>query len=65
MPPKKGTSTPNKPLDSPTWTLDEGEEMCRDINDLKNNTVTKDELQGMMDSTEAKLEAIMDTNMDG
>jgi hypothetical protein len=31
---KKGTSTPNKPLDNPTWTIDEGEEMCRDINDL-------------------------------
>jgi hypothetical protein len=27
--------------------------------------VTKDELQGMMDSTEAKLEEIMDTKMDG
>jgi arsenate reductase-like glutaredoxin family protein len=64
MPPKKGNSTPNKPLDSPTWTLDEGEEMHRDINDLKNKKVTKDELQGMMDSTEDKLEAIMDTNMD-
>ena len=32
---KKGTSTPNRPLDNPTWTLDEGEEMRRDINDLK------------------------------
>jgi hypothetical protein len=64
MPPKKGTSTPIKPPDSPTWTLDEGEEMCRDINDLQKNTVTKDELQGMMDSTEAKLEAI-NTKMDG
>jgi hypothetical protein len=31
MPPKKGTYTPNKPPDSPTWTLDEGEEICRDI----------------------------------
>jgi hypothetical protein len=39
--------------------------MSRDINDLQKKTVTKDELQGMMDSTEAKLEAIMDTNMDG
>jgi hypothetical protein len=48
MPPKKGTSTPIKPIDSPTWTLDEGE----------------DKLQGMMDSTEAKLEAI-NTNIDG
>jgi hypothetical protein len=27
-------------------------------------TITKYELQGMMDSTEVKLEAIMDTNMD-
>ena len=56
MPPKKGTSTPNKPLDNPTWTLDEGEEMHRDINDLQKNTKTKDELQDM----EAKLEAKMD-----
>jgi arsenate reductase-like glutaredoxin family protein len=64
MPPKKGTSTPNKPPDGPTWTLDEGEEMRRDINDLQKKTVTKDELQGMMDSMEDKLEAIMDTKMD-
>jgi gas vesicle protein len=56
MPPKKGTSTPNKPLDNPTWTLDEGEEMRRDINDLQKKIVTKDELQEM----EAKLEAKMD-----
>jgi gas vesicle protein len=56
MPPKKGTSTPNKPPDNPTWTLDESEEMCRDINDLQKNIVTKDELQEM----EAKLEAKMD-----
>ena len=65
LPPKKGTSTPNKPPENPTWTLDEGEEMHRDINDLQKKTVTKDELQEMMDSTEAKLEAIMDTKMDG
>jgi hypothetical protein len=65
MPPKKGISTPNKPLDSPTWTLDEGEEMCRDIKDLQKKTLTKDELQGMMDSTETKLEKITDTKMDG
>jgi uncharacterized protein YlaN (UPF0358 family) len=39
--------------------------MCRDINDLQKKAVKKDELQGMMDSTEAKLEEIMDTNMDG
>jgi predicted phage-related endonuclease len=51
MPPKKGTSTPNNPPDNPTCTLDEGEEMRRDIN----------ELQKRMDSMEAKL----DTKMDG
>jgi hypothetical protein len=65
MPPKKGNSTPNKPPESPTWTLDEDEEMRRDVNELQKKTMTKDELQGMMDSTEAKLEAIMDTKMDG
>jgi hypothetical protein len=64
MPPKKGTSTPNKPPENPTWTLDEGEEMGRDINDLQKKTVTKYELQEMMDSTEAKLEEI-NTKMDG
>jgi hypothetical protein len=63
MPPKKGTSTPNKPPNNPTWTLDEGEEMLRDINDLQKKTVTKYELQEMMDSTEAKFEAI-NTKMD-
>jgi hypothetical protein len=56
MPPKKGTSTPNKPPENPTWNLDEGEEMRRDINDLQNKIVTKYELQEM----EAKLEAKMD-----
>jgi hypothetical protein len=40
MPPKKGTSTPNKPPDNPSWTLDED----------------SDELQEMMDSTEDKEE---------
>ena len=49
MPPKKGTSTPNNPLENPNWTLDEGEAMRRDINDLKNKIVTKDELQEMME----------------
>jgi hypothetical protein len=49
MPPKNGTSTSNNPLDNPTWTLDEGEEMRRDINYLQKKAVTKDELQGMMD----------------
>ena len=63
MPPKKGNYTPNKPSDSPTQTLDEGEEMCRDINDLQKKTITKYELQEMMDSTEAKFEAI-NTMMD-
>jgi gas vesicle protein len=61
MPPKKGNSTPTKPPENPTWTLDEGEEMRRDINDLQKKIVTKDELQEMMDSMEAKL----DTKMDG
>jgi hypothetical protein len=65
MAPKKGTYTPNKPPYGPTWTLDEGEEMCKEINDLQKKIVTKDELQGMMDSIEAKLEEIMDTKMDG
>ena len=59
MPPKKGNSTPNKPPDNPTWTLDEGEEMRRDINEIQKN----------MDSMEAKLmdsiEAKLDTKMDG
>jgi hypothetical protein len=65
LPPKKGTYTPNKPSNSPTWTLDEGEEMNKEINDLQEKAITKDELQRMMDSTETKLEAIMDTKMDG
>ena len=47
---------PNKPPDNPTWTLDEGEEMRRDINDLQNKIVTTNELEEM----EAKLEANMD-----
>ena len=55
MPPKNGTSTRSKPPYNPTWPLDEGEEMRRDINDLQNKIVTKYELQGMMDSTEAKM----------
>jgi hypothetical protein len=65
MPPKKGTSTPNNPLDIPTWTLDEGEEMHKKIYDLQKKAVTKYELQKMMDSTESKLEVMMDTKMDG
>ena len=51
MPPKKGTSTPNKPPENPTWTLDEGQEMRRDINELQNK----------MDSMEAKLDTKMDS----
>jgi gas vesicle protein len=58
MSPKKGPYTPNKPPENPNWTLDEGEEMHRDIN----------ELQKKMDSMEAKLmdsiEARLDTKMD-
>jgi hypothetical protein len=65
MPPKKGTYTPNKTSDNPTWTLDEGEEMCKDVDDLQKKVVTKYEPQKMMDSTEAKLEAMMYTKMDG
>ena len=57
LPPKKGTSTPNKPPDNPNWTLYEGEEMRRDINDLQKKTVTKYELQEM--------EARFEENMDG
>jgi gas vesicle protein len=55
MPPKNGTYTPNKPQYSPTWTLDEGEEMHRDINDLQKNKVKKDELQGMMDGLKREI----------
>jgi hypothetical protein len=61
MPPKKGPSTPNKPPENPNWTLYEGEEMCRDINDLQKKTITKDELQEMMNSMEAKLDTKMDS----
>jgi L-lactate utilization protein LutC len=75
MPPKKGPPTPNKPPENPNWTLDEGEEMRRDINDLQKKTVTKDELQEMRDSMEANMhsmeaklmdsmEAKLDTKMD-
>jgi hypothetical protein len=61
MPPKKGAPTPNKPPKNPNWTLDKGEEMRRDINDLQKKTVTKDELQEMRDSMEAKLDTKMDS----
>ena len=56
---QKGNFYTNKPPNNPTWTLDEGEEMCRDINDLQKKIVTKDELQEMMDSMEAKLDTKM------
>jgi hypothetical protein len=55
MPPKKGTSTLNKPPENPTWTLYEGEEMCRDINDLQKKIVTKDELQEMMEGLKGEI----------
>jgi gas vesicle protein len=59
MPPKKGTSTPNNSLDNPTWTLDEGEEMRRDINDLQNKIVTKDELQEMMEGLKGEIMEVL------
>jgi peptidoglycan hydrolase CwlO-like protein len=69
MPPKKGTSTPIKPPENPTWTLHEGEEMRRDINELQNKM---DSMEAKMDSMEAKLdtkmdsmEARLDTKIDG
>jgi hypothetical protein len=64
MPPKKGTSTPNKPPDNPTWTLDESEEMCRDINYLQKKIVTKDELQEMEAKLEAKMDGLKDEIME-
>jgi hypothetical protein len=54
---KKG-NLPNKPLENPTWTLDKGEEMCRDINDLEKKTVTKDELEEMRDSINTKINGL-------
>jgi gas vesicle protein len=59
MPPRKGTSTPNKPLENPTWNLDEGEEMCRDINDLQKKIVTKDELQEMMEGLKGEIMEVL------
>jgi hypothetical protein len=55
MPPKKGNYTPNKPPDNPTWTLDEGEEMCRDINDLQKKIVTKYELEEKMEGLKGEI----------
>jgi hypothetical protein len=62
MPPKKGTSTPNKPLDNPTWTLDEGEEMHRDINELQKKM---DSMEAKLDTKMDSMEAKLDTKMDG
>jgi hypothetical protein len=60
MPPKKGPSTPNKPPKNPNWTLDEGEEMCRDINELQNKMDSiKAKLDTKMDSMEAKLMEVL------
>jgi hypothetical protein len=62
MPPKKGTSTPTKPPENPTWTLDEGEEMCRDINELQKKMDSMEaKLDTKMDSMEAKLDTKMDS----
>jgi hypothetical protein len=60
MPPKKGTSTPNNPPDNPTWTLDEGEEMRRDINDLQKKIVTKYELQEMMEGLKGEIMEVLE-----
>ena len=65
MPPKNGTSSPNKPPDSRNLTLDEGEEMHRDINDLQKKTVTKDELQEMRDSINTKMDGLKGEIMEG
>jgi hypothetical protein len=60
MPPKKGPYTPNKPPKNPNWTLDEGEEMCRDINELQNKMDSiKAKLDTKMDSMEAKLMEVL------
>jgi gas vesicle protein len=62
MPPKKGTSTPNKPPENPTWTLDEGEEMRRDINELQNKM---DSMEAKLDTKMDSMEAKLDINIDG
>ena len=62
MTPKKGTSTPNKPPENPTWTLDEGEEMRRDINELQNKM---DSMEANLDTKMDSLEAKLDTKIDG
>jgi hypothetical protein len=62
IPSKKGTSTPNKPLENPTWTLDEGEEICRDINELQNKM---DSMEAKLDTKMDSMEAKLDTKIDG
>jgi hypothetical protein len=62
MPPKKGTSTPNKPPENPTWTLDKGEEMLREINELQKNM---DSMEAKLDTKMDSLEAKLGTKMDG
>jgi hypothetical protein len=61
MPPKKGTSTPNKPPENHTWTLDEGEEMRRDINELQ---AKMDSMESKLDTKMDSMEAKLDTKMD-
>jgi len=65
---KKGTTTTNKPLDNSTWTYDEGEEICKDISDLQEDTITKDELEAMgrrmMDSQRGHLKGLEDEMKD-
>ena len=56
---QKWTSTPNKPPDNPTWTLDEGEELCRDINDLQKKIVTNDELQDIMEGLKGEIMEVL------
>ena len=62
MPQKKGTCTPTKPPENPTWTLDEGEEMCRDINELQNKM---DSMEAKLDTKMDSMESKLDTKMDG
>jgi gas vesicle protein len=62
MPPKKGTSTPNKPPKNPTWTPDEGEDMRRDINKLQNKM---DSMEAKLDTKMDSMEAKLDTKIDG
>jgi hypothetical protein len=62
MPPKKGTFTPNKPPENPTWTLDEGEEMHRDINELQNKM---DSMEAKLDTKMDSMEAKLDTKING